>query len=444
MATVTDVTTAHTTGLTHIDALVDDGPAWNYVTPATNNTLTYAFAISSGNENQSYALTAFNGAQQAATRSLLAYVSSVTGIRFQETLDGNAAQWHFSMHNLPDPQTSGLCSWNTSYNYDGAGQITKYQANAWVYLDNVEWASSNGDLSAGGSGYETLLHEVGHALGLKHPFEGSVQLPTNLDTTANTVMSYTESGGPYSTYRPFDLATLYWLYGGDGLGGKLGVGSVNDGRYLMGSSAGERLATGTGNDILIGLAGNDTLDGGAGIDTAVFAGSRSLYTVSRSGDSLIVRDNTGAMGADTLSNIERLRFDDRYLNFDTDGTSGQVYRLYQAAFDRVPDAGGLGFWFHVIEDTGASLSQAAAGFMSSAEFKAMYGTSPSAETVISLFYNHVLHRQAEQSGFNYWVDVIHQGNPVADVLAAFAESAENQAQVIGTIQNGMEFIPYTG
>ncbi|MBL8771299.1 MAG: matrixin family metalloprotease [Phenylobacterium sp.] len=39
--------------------------------------------------------------------------------------------------------------------------------------------------------YTTLLHEIGHALGLKHPFEDGPRLPVEFDTTRYTVMSYT-------------------------------------------------------------------------------------------------------------------------------------------------------------------------------------------------------------------------------------------------------------
>ena len=39
--------------------------------------------------------------------------------------------------------------------------------------------------------YETLLHEIGHALGLKHPFEGAA-LPAAFNNTRYTVMAYSE------------------------------------------------------------------------------------------------------------------------------------------------------------------------------------------------------------------------------------------------------------
>lgn len=56
-----------------------------------------------------------------------------------------------------------------------------------------------------------ILHELGHALGLKHPFEGNITLPSNEDNTLYTVMSYT----PYKPYL-IDLEinnnTISWQY----------------------------------------------------------------------------------------------------------------------------------------------------------------------------------------------------------------------------------------
>jgi serralysin len=40
--------------------------------------------------------------------------------------------------------------------------------------------------------FATMLHEVGHALGLKHPFEEASKLPAEYDNSRYTVMSYTD------------------------------------------------------------------------------------------------------------------------------------------------------------------------------------------------------------------------------------------------------------
>ncbi len=98
-----------------------------------------------------------------------------------------------------------------------------------------------------------------------------------------------------------------------------------------------------GNDTFYGSTGNDTLDGGDGTDTVSYSGNRTAYTVSKGVDGAWHVQKPSAAGSDTLyNNIERLQFADGTLALDTGGTSGQMYRLYKAAFDRVPDAPGLG------------------------------------------------------------------------------------------------------
>ncbi|MGB7060277.1 MAG: hypothetical protein WBD58_21415 [Geitlerinemataceae cyanobacterium] len=67
------------------------------------------------------------------------------------------------------------------------------------------------DFEPGTLAYETLIHEIGHALGLKHPFENP-KLPPEEDHNTNTVMSYTRDGYAASL-MPYDIQVLQSIYG---------------------------------------------------------------------------------------------------------------------------------------------------------------------------------------------------------------------------------------
>ena len=209
---------------------------------------------------------------------------------------------------------------------------------------------------------------------------------------------------------------------------------------VVGSTGADYLSALAGNDILIGLAGNDSLDGGTGLDTAVYSNHRSGYTVTKPPGGLGV---TGPEGADTLSGIERLHFADVTLAFDIDGNAGQTYRLYQAAFNRTPDLGGLGSWIHGM-DHGVTLLQVATGFTGSAEFQSLYGANPTNGQFVNLLYNNVFHRAPDQGGFDYWVNQLASGTLTRDqVLVGFSESDENKTALLPAMQNGMAFVePY--
>ena len=210
---------------------------------------------------------------------------------------------------------------------------------------------------------------------------------------------------------------------------------------LAGTGATDTLSGLAGNDLLIGLGGNDRLDGGVGIDTALYSGTRASHTVTRTDTGLTVAQASGSDGTDTLLNVERLQFADLNLAFDVDGNAGEVYRLYQAAFARTPDATGLGAWIGGM-DQGMTLLQVASGFIGSTEFQGLYGASPSNSQFVNLLYANVLHRTPDAGGYGYWVDQLANGTQTREqVLTGFSESPENQAALIGVIQNGMAYLP---
>lgn len=139
----------------------------------------------------------------------------------------------------------------------------------------------------------------------------------------------------------------------------------------------------------------------------------------------------------------RVAFKDVMIAYDIDGNAGQAYRLYKAAFDRIPDQTGLGFWIAQM-DAGVSLAQAASGFVGSTEFESMYGDGVADTGFIELLYENVLDRQPDASGYAYWLDAMNNGLTREQVLAAFSESAENKVNVAGLIDQGIEYTPFIG
>ncbi|TFW09419.1 DUF4214 domain-containing protein [Oxalobacteraceae bacterium OM1] len=214
-----------------------------------------------------------------------------------------------------------------------------------------------------------------------------------------------------------------------------------------GNALNNTLTGNSGKNILKGGGGNDILDGGAGIDTGAYTGVRANYTITKTNTGYTVKDNVSTEGTDVLMNIERLHFADSSIALDASGTAGQTYRLYQAAFNRQPDTDGVG-WQIKAMDAGTPLLQLAQNFMDSAEFKSLYGSNPSYTTLVNLLYKNVLHRTPQQNEVDFWVGILNGTSTVAakqapaEVLMNFSESPENQAQVIGTIQNGFEYHNY--
>ncbi|MFC4171993.1 peroxidase family protein [Microvirga sp. GCM10011540] len=87
-----------------------------------------------------------------------------------------------------------------------------------------------------------------------------------------------------------------------------GLGAADS---LSGGVGDDTLEGGGGNDILTGGAGNDALDGGNGSDIGAFSGPVFNHSFSLGDQGQItVSDMVGTGGTDTLTNVERMRFND--------------------------------------------------------------------------------------------------------------------------------------
>ncbi len=269
------------------------------------------------------------------------------------------------------------------------------------YFDGSFWNIDNATIPVTGS---TIFNEK--ILAVASNFSGDDVIDINL---------------PATVYQP-------WL---------INSGAGNDRVTLNGGGSSLNANLGSGNDTVILKDGGHTVDGGAGLDTTIFTGKKSDYVINKAGAEITVGFSNS--GVDTLINFERIQFSDKTIALDINGTAGQIYRLYQAAFNRLPDKGGLGDWIYGM-DHGVSLLDVSAGFIVSNEFESVYGLNPTNSEVVIRFYNNVLHRDPEQAGYDYWMNQIVSGLQTrTQVLIGFSESPENQLQVIGVIQNGIEY-----
>lgn len=294
----------------------------------------------------------------------------------------------------------------TYYAYNGTRMT-----DAAVYMDTAERWTDSGVYTAGKTNfYSVVLHEIGHTLGLGHvEDEESIMNPY---TTATVEL---DDG---------DIAGIQALYGAKPSGGSQPVTAPSASLVQAGTA---------GDDRFVSTAANETFYGGAGSDSVAFAGARAGFAVGVATDGAVTVEGAGS---DRLFSIEKLIFDDGTLSFEGSGHAGQGFRLYQAAFDRTPDAQGLAFQVERLEH-GTALTDVAAGFAASPEFAALYGSGADAEAIVERFYLNVLDRAGEAEGIAYHVARLEAGASVGDVLAGFSESPENVQATAPAIHDGI-------
>jgi serralysin len=204
--------------------------------------------------------------------------------------------------------------------------------------DDTVTAGAGDDAVDGGQGSDTVVFSGNRSAYTLSTTAGvtTVTGPDGVDTLTNVERLRFADGFYDLTGAPI-INTVNGTPNADTLGGTTGVDAINGG---------------DGDDVITGGLGNDAIDGGQGTDTAVFAGLASAYTVVTNGGTTTV---TGPDGVDTLTNVERLRFDDAVLIV---GAGGGQYFAGTANADTI---NGTAFNDQIEGGAGADTIDGAAG-----------------------------------------------------------------------------------
>ena len=185
--TVVGTTRDPSTSDTNWDSL-RSGQLWN-ITGSANLSYSYYSGVpyadpyagrAGGPEGTS---TALNSTQQADHDAVMRAWDDVVNFEFEkitETDGSNVGEIRIAY---------------TSAGPSGAAAFAYYPSSSPVGGDTwyVSSVSSNDSFAAGTYGMLTAIHEIGHAIGLKHPFQGTPTLGQGLDNYRNTVMTYTQN-----------------------------------------------------------------------------------------------------------------------------------------------------------------------------------------------------------------------------------------------------------
>jgi hypothetical protein len=232
-----------------IDALVYGGmPA---ITASLSNakTIYYSFALtppSFFDDHDKNGFQAFNKAQTTYTKQVLSYIETLIDVHFIETSNAEGTDTIVFANNAQD---------------DSAGygaHLDLFEAGSRVLIDSSRYAM-NPSLDGGNEFLRVVTHEIGHALGLKHPFANAdtssgegPYLPASDDDLLHTEMSYTGDEHHPGTYSPLDIAALQYLYGASQ------AYFSTDTRWIMGSTYG-LIGDGGGIDVIDGSAQTENL-----------------------------------------------------------------------------------------------------------------------------------------------------------------------------------------
>ncbi len=187
-----------------------------------------------------------------------------------------------------------------------------------------------------GDAAHLMLHEIGHALGFKHPHDGETTLSKDLDTIVNTQLSYNSPSS--DKLGSLDVLAAVHLYGAADTDGKqIASWSFDQATFTLtqaGSAAAETIRgiggkdiirAGDGDDTIYGVTGDDTVHGEGGNDTIHLRDGTVVADGGDGNDRIFFSGGNGTLlggAGDDLIGFISIGEDLRAVKLHADGGSG--------------------------------------------------------------------------------------------------------------------------
>ena len=380
-------------------------------------------------------------------RSAFDYIATFVNLTFTEVAAGNASA-SISLYEVPDLGES-------------AGFVTYIEVGQAIAVIGSEYT---GEITFDQDN-TTVIHEIGHALGLAHPHDGPATLPgvtgqndkgdLNLNTEFVTRMSYVPGESPLhpgvdiwgegATLGALDIAVLQQLYGANTSTG-LGDTTYGDTRRLetIWDNGGSDLidfSNATENAVIDLRPATLMLDEGGGgylsfIESQNGTVADGGYTIAYG---VVIENASGGAGADRITgnDVDNLLLGNGG-NDLIDGGAGMDTAIYSGArdsytltlsqagttvLDRRADGDGL----DTLANVEAVFFDDAGGVFDLAVFGGTAGLDEAAMRSFIELYIAYFNRAPDAIGLNFWGTAFANGTSLSQMATYFIDQDETRA-----------------
>jgi len=298
---------------------------WNTGQPlGTPVVITYSFmtTLTAYDVRTTASITPFSDMQKSGVRDAFDKWEEVSGLTFLEvegTGDITLTMIDESgMSSVEGRPAAGFAYLPFAFEHQPGEQVIFHDSIGGDVFMNATAYGDETSYNVGERGFETMLHEIGHALGLEHPFDGDFIIDPARDNTGTNASEYLHGSSVsdfFSASRgadtvfgsdgdDFAILTGQDLF--DGGNGRdtaiavMGANTITDSGglfdfsptpntnleiddFFMGGFGNDTLEGGLGNDLLLGdrpsqfLSGEDVINGGRGSDFLQGGGGADVF-----------------------------------------------------------------------------------------------------------------------------------------------------------------------